>query len=362
MIKDSIKNIFNFISESNLTEKYFYENKGNYSVYSGQTENEGIVASIDTFLQEGECVTFTTYGVGAGKLFYRNGKYTIGRNCMGLKVKKKYQDQINLKWFSLNFQNFFYRYRIGDLTGQRSLNKTLIENLKIYIPELHIQKQQLESYEKVKLYKNRIKSLLKSCYEILETSIKIKIFDYEEVIENIFNIIGGNNGLTEYFIYHNLPTSEKEKIPIFSSATKKTTKMGCISKNAKINDSRIKTFKGDCIIIARNGYAGTMIYIKNQEFTINDHAYVISIKKEWKNKINPRWFIYQYQELFYNLVTSKSDNATFNKEYIKRQKIKLPLISVQNEIANKLEKIDLLIYNLKIKKSKLEDLLSNEII
>jgi len=361
MVNDKIKNIFDFISEANLVEEFFYEHRGEYPVFSGQTENNGIVAFIDSFLQEEKCVSFTTYG-SAGKLFYRNGKYTIGRNCMGLKAKKKYKDQINLKWFAYNFQNFFYRHRIGDSTGQRSLNKVLIENLKIQIPDKKIQEEQLKSYEQVSKYKKDIEKKLYDCKSFLETSIKVDKYDCVEKIDTIFKIIGGNSGLTEQFIYYNLPTTKKESVPIYSSATQKTTAMGYISKNAKIDNSKIKIFKDNCILIARNGYAGTMVHIKNQEFTINDHAYVLIIRKDWKDKINLRWFAYQYQELFYNLVTSKSDNATFNKEYAERQEIKIPDISTQNEIAEKLEKVDNLVVKLEHVKLKADKFLEYKII
>ena len=53
MIIDSISNIFNFISETNLIEEDFYNKKGIYPVYSGQTEKEGIVSYINTFSEMG---------------------------------------------------------------------------------------------------------------------------------------------------------------------------------------------------------------------------------------------------------------------------------------------------------------------
>ena len=100
MLKKPIGEIFTFIPETNIVEEYFYNNKGEYPVYSGQTEGDGIVAYIYTYKQNGEYITFTTYGVNAGTVNYRNGKFTIGRNCMGLKPKKEYEDKINLEWFS----------------------------------------------------------------------------------------------------------------------------------------------------------------------------------------------------------------------------------------------------------------------
>jgi len=361
MIKDTIGNIFDFISETNLVEEHFYNNKGEYPVFSGQTEKGGIVAYIDTYNQNGPCITFTTYGQKAGKIFYRKGNYTIGRNCMGLRSKDKYKDKINLMWFSYKFQNLFHRLRIGELEGQRSLNKTLLENVKITIPDKLIQEKQLKTYAKTQYLQDNIDKLLEHAENFIKTKIQITEYIYDEEIKKIFDIIGGNSGLTEEFIYYNQPNNEEEKIPILSSATLDNNLMGYVSRIAKINGKKLKIFKGLCILVARNGYAGTMTYIENERFTTNDHAYVLILKKEWKEKINLRWFVHQYQELFYNLVTSKSDNATFNKEYAEKQKVKIPDIKVQISIAEKLQKIDYLMKNFQFLKEKIENLVECEV-
>ena len=79
-----------------------------------------------------------------------------------------------------------------------------------------------------------------------------------------------------------------------------------------------------------------MTYIKEGRFTTNDHAYVLIPKKNWINKINLRWFTFQFQGLFQNLATSKSDNATFTKDAAKKQKILVPPKEIQDKIAEKL--------------------------
>jgi len=48
----------------------------------------------------------------------------------------------------------------------------------------------------------------------------------------------------------------------------------------------------------------------------------------------------QYQGLFYSLITSRSDNATFAKEYAVKQTVFIPDIEIQNNIANQLIKLD----------------------
>lgn len=340
MITDTISNIFDFISETNIVEEYFYHKKGIYPVYSGQTTNDGVVALIDTYVKDEECLTFTTYGSGAGKLSYRQGKYTVGRNCMGLIPKERYKpNMINLKWFAYSFQNLFYSLCIGDLTGQRSLNKTLVENIKITIPVVDIQNKELRLYEESANLACHLESVINDIDLLMTSKVLFTDIMSEQPLSEIFDIVGGNSGLTEEFIYYNQPSNLNESLPILSGSTKGDLIIGYVSENAVINSNPLKKFTGECIIVSRKGKAGTMNYWSSKKFTINDDAYVMVLKKDWAKKVNLRWFVQYYQSLFYNLVTSKSDNATFNKEYAERQIIKIPGNKYQKKMGNLLNNL-----------------------
>ncbi len=363
MLSNTIGNLFNFIPETNIIEEYLYNHGGDYPVYSGQTEGNGILGFIDSYNQQSPCVTFTTYG-SAGKLFYREGKYTVGRNCMGLRPKKLYCNKINLKWFSFAFQNLFYRLRIGDKEGQRSLNKLLLERQPIVIPDIDIQVKQLGKYEKIEAIKHQTNRILRNLTNISNFSRK---YPNSSIIAkgkmDIFvSFIGGNSGLTEEFIYHNLPETKKDSVKILTSSTQERTSMGWISRNSKPKGKSIKIFRAPNILIARNGYAGTMTYCPVGEYTTNDHAYVLIPKQEWRKKINLEWFIYEYQELFFRIVTSNSDNATFNKEYAGRQIIRIPHTNLQNEVVEKLNKVKETTWKLKTLQNKVENLLEYAIV
>jgi restriction endonuclease S subunit len=362
-ISEKISTIFDFLPESNILEEYFYNHVGDYPVYSGQTEKQGIVAKIDTYEHELPCVTFTTYGVGAGKMFYREGKYTIGRNCMGLRPKQEYKEMIDLEWFAFSFQSLFYRYRIGDPQGQRSLNKLLLERVVVTVPEINAQKRQLEKYNRLLTLKRHINNIVT---ELSQTTNICKKFPEDMIIgkDNIktfFNIVGGNSGLTEEFIYHNLPENDEDKIEILTGATLERTAMGFVSKNAKPDNRRLKVFEGPAVLIARKGYAGTMTYIPKGRFTTNDDAYIMTPKNEWKRKINLEWFRNEYQELFWRIVTSRSDNATFSKEYIERQTVLLPQIDEQNRIVKKVAPVITLIRNMQKTENKIDNVLEYSI-
>ena len=362
LIIENIGNLFDFLSETNLVEEIFYNHKGEYPVYSGQTEDSSPVSYIDSYNQTEPCVTFATYGVYAGKLFYREGKYTIGRNCMGLRPKEEFKEKINLQWFAYEFQNLFYRLRIGPADGQRSLNRLLLEKVAIIIPDKEsIQNKQFRSYQSSQSLLDEVNSILNDVSCFLRSNMVVKGALFEEPIAEFFHIIGGNSGLTEDFVYYNLPNIGEDGIPILSGATVKSNFMGCVNRSAKPNDKKLKIFSGPAILVVRKGKAGQMIFIDKPEFTTNDDAYVLVLKEKWAGKINLRWFIYQYQELFYNLTTAKSSNATFNKEYTKKQKVAIPSIAFQNKIGQKLQNIDRKVEGLQVSKTHLENLIEYQI-
>jgi len=59
-----------------------------YPVYSSQTSDEGIMGYIDTYDFEGEYVTWTTDGVNAGTVFYRDGRFNCTNVCGTIRLKK----------------------------------------------------------------------------------------------------------------------------------------------------------------------------------------------------------------------------------------------------------------------------------
>lgn len=365
LTKDEIGNIFDFISEKNMVEEVCYDCQGEYPLYTGQTEDDGVMAFIDTYELEGECLTFTTYGVNAGELNYRNGRFTIGRNCMGLMLKDKYSDKVNLEWFAFKYQNLFWRTRIGDLSGQRSLNKLLLNNISVNIPDIKIQLKELASYKRAYELKHKINDIVNMISLLENTKVELLESIYEESIGEIFKISGGDSGLTEFFVYHNQPEDIEDSVLIHSGATLERKKMGVISKHAILpKGNRIKIFEGEGIIVSRNGYyAGSMQIVgKNVDVALNDHAYFMKLKKKWIGKVNITWFVKAYQELFFNLVSSKSDNATFNKTYAEKQMVSIPSYEFQEHIAYEVEKLAKLKQELSICSRELLSLLEFEIL
>jgi hypothetical protein len=243
-----------------------------------------------------------------------------------------------------------YKFKYVEMSEIKS------ENYYNLISEFHLRPYELSKY--------KLKEFVELASKILRKKISLKKPKkiIQEKIENMFSFEGGNSGLTEEFVYHHQPNSIDEQLKILSSATIEDKNMGFVSKSAKIDGRQIKIFSGESILIARNGYAGSMTYFKNFTYTTNDHAYVMTVKPEWKKKINLRFIAFYLQPLFFNIVTSKSDNATFNKEYAELQTINLPDINYQNTVGELLIKLDEHKENLESYLSAIDKLKSSEVI
>ena len=83
-----------------------------YPVYSSQTSNQGIMGYLDSYDFEGEYITWTTDGVNAGKVFYRNGKFNCTNVCGVIKIDRDIpsyialaMDRVARRYVSTNLAN-----------------------------------------------------------------------------------------------------------------------------------------------------------------------------------------------------------------------------------------------------------------
>ena len=149
--------------------------------------------------------------------------------------------------------------------------------------------------------------------------------------------MSGNSGLTEEFIYSTTQLSGK-RYTVLSSSTDDDTMMGEVPL-CDLNGKPLKVFEGkEGLLVARNGKAGTTRYLKPGYYTINDHAYILSVKDSCPYEINIKWLAIQYKADFLSY-SSSSDNGTWNKTgFFKNVTLDIPSIDEQNNLVKITEK------------------------
>lgn len=377
-MKATISQMFDYFPGNHgLTEEIIYNYQpisyvDSIPIFSGSQDNIVPIGYVrkkaknkkggDIQFFENSCLILTKDG-SAGMMTYRDhGIFTINHHACVLKVRKEWEEKIDPRWFAQQFQQHLFQV-VTSKSDNRILTTEWFERLVFQIIPYPIQlrqKNKKNNLIEMKKMLNIIREEITCLYKQHCKTKSLNIASYP--ISEVLNIKGGNSGLIEEFIYHNLPKTEEDKIEILTSATLERTAMGFISKNAKPNNKKLKIFEGPAMLVARNGYAGTMRYISRGRFTTNDHAYVLAPKKAWIDKINLEWFINEYQKLFWKIVTSKSDNATFSKEYAERQIIQIPHINDQNKIMQKMTPLRVLIQKLNVIENKINELLEYTII
>jgi len=100
------------IRSAQLTKEYCGLNKGTFPVYSGQTENKGVMGRIDSYefvFSDSGCLFSTTVGAKAMTVNYLIGKFSLSQNCMI--IIGRYPNTVNMKFCYYLFQPMFAYFR-----------------------------------------------------------------------------------------------------------------------------------------------------------------------------------------------------------------------------------------------------------
>lgn len=158
------------------TKEYMRNHQGKFPLYSSQTVNEGIIGLIDSFDFDGECLTWTTDGIHAGTVFYRNGKFSMTTHCGALFIKKQYKGLVDLRYVQYQLALYLKDYATGE--GNKRVTVGIMEKvpLKIIIDsknnfDIKKQKEIADKYFEIQKIKNHI------------------IDDFEEIISPAVSIV-----------------------------------------------------------------------------------------------------------------------------------------------------------------------------
>ncbi len=138
-----LKYFFNYKKGSmgqKLTSSFLTDNEGKFPVYSGQTENNGILGywSEYEFDFQNEVIFCTTVGAKLMTTRLINGKFSLSQNCLILIPKIKDIDIRYLNYFILF--DFSYRKELLPCIIQPSLRMEDLDQYSLLIPPLREQK------------------------------------------------------------------------------------------------------------------------------------------------------------------------------------------------------------------------------
>ncbi len=345
---------------SGLTESIIYWNppknkKRNIVVYSGATLDTTLMGNIDSAAMikgkpikifTAPAIVIVRKGLAGKTKYIPAGKFTINDDAYVIKVKEKYIEEIDIEWFEKNIHSYTEAC-ITSRGTNGTFSKEQFLDMEFTYPSMVEQKEIVDIYKSIDDLKCKVSAFCERIRKINGYVIE-GTTDFRKEAGKLFDIKGGNSGLTEEFIYNNQPINEDDAIIVYSSSTDETTNMGVVSRKSKIKGENIKCFKGPAALITRNGQAGKVMFIEKGVFTINDHAYVLTVKPTYKKTIDLEWFVDVAEKYTKNCVTSKDANGTFSKEVFLKEEIDVPEYSSQKIIVKKKQDLKVVYSKLKL--------------
>lgn len=165
--KCRLKDYFEFEKGKNAqiyTKDYIGLHKGSFPVYSGQTENDGVMGEIDTYDYElDECLFSTTVGAKVMTPKVLSGKFSLSQNCLIMRKIRKCV--IRFVYYTL-FPLFDYERAKIPAYMQPSLRIEDLKTYNLYMP-LYTEQKKIADY------------LDKTCLKIDEIIEEAKASTYE---------------------------------------------------------------------------------------------------------------------------------------------------------------------------------------
>lgn len=138
-------------------------------------------------------------------------------------------------------------------------------------------------------------------------------------VQQFFDILPNNNGLTEEYLYTHQPTGNL-RIPVYSTSKEP---VGFLDDNADVR--RIfKVLTGPAILVARKGYGGRLSVITAESFIVHEDGYAISPKTAFLKAINLDWFAGHYSTEFQANRSSLEGIGDFPRAKLTLMKVTIP--------------------------------------
>ena len=319
-----------------INKKEIEENFGEYPVYSSQTSNDGIFGFLNTYDFEGEYVTWTTDGIYAGSVFYRNGKFNCTNVCGTLKSKSK---KINMQFLSLCLPLYTSDYVVK--VANPKLMNNVMAGIQIPLPPLDIQQKIVSEIEVLEAKEKKAKEEVEKLkFNISSSMVNLK---FKEI--NLGSISDFKNGLNysrnslgELINIVGVGDFQNRFSPDVASLEK-------IQIDGNLSDDYLlKT--NDILVVRSNGSAnlvGRFLFIDNLKTKTSFSGFTIRIRIENEN-INSKFLCHYLKTDFVRnkIITDSSGSniKSLNQTLLSNIKIPLPPLSEQQKIVSEIEKIE----------------------
>lgn len=350
--KVRLKDNFEFEKGKNAakyTAEYLSYNIGDYPVYSGQTENDGVMGKINSYDYDmDECLFTTTVGAKVMTLKKLYNKFSLSQNCL---IMKKLDGKININYYYYILQSLFdYEKTLIPSYMQPSLRIEDLKKYKFYVPSV-------EKQSKFANYLDKRVSIIDEIIVKNQKEIELLEEYKQSLINNELNNktwrkvrIKNTSYLKGRIGWQGLTTNDyQEQGPYLITGTDFNDGVinweTCVhvSEERYEEDSNIHIKEGD-LLITKDGTIGKLAIVDNLPYktTLNSGVMLIRSNNDLLKYENKYLYYVLKSDIFWNWYESnQKGNATIRhlyQEQFYNFQFPLPDINIQKEIVSELDK------------------------
>ena len=318
--------VANLVRGKVISKDFIRDNAGIYPVYSSQTANDGVLGYIDSYMFDGDFLTWTTDGAYAGTIFRRKGRFNITNVCglIDIKDQRLLQDYLYY-WLSLIAKSY-----VQEGMGNPKLMSNVASTILIPIPSLSEQQ--------------RIVSILDtftSSISNLKQQIEERRKQYEYERDLLLDLEGKEGVEMKVEDFCVLKAGKNIKADDISEENIESH-YPCFGGNGIRGFVSFYSHDGQYPIIGRQGALCGCVAWATGKFYATEHAVVVT----GKNMVCQRFLLHLFQ--YANLNQYKSQGAQPGLSVAKLNEIKffIPPLSTQSRIVSILDTFEQSISNL----------------
>lgn len=326
-----------------ISKDYIKDNGGDYPVYSSQSENEGILGRINSYMYDGKYLTWTTDGAYAGTIFRRLGKFNITNVCGLVKVNTPNVSMDFLYyWLYVEAPKYVYRGM-----GNPKLMSNVMGAISVPVPPLPVQEEIV-----------RILDNFTELQAELQAELQKRLQQYEYYKWNIFEGLScPTKHITDVALvkarvgWQRLTTAEYQETGDYYLITGTDFKNGKIDFNSCVfvskeryeMDPNIIVCKGD-ILITKDGTLGKVAFMAeepNKPTTLNSGVFRIhTTDLQVSSRYLFHYFTSKYFTDFVNSVKTGSTIPHLTQQGLVSLNIPIPSLEEQNRVVSILDRFD----------------------
>ena len=347
--------IANLIRGKVISKDFIRDNGGEYPVYSSQTANEGIFGCIDSYMFDGDYLTWTTDGAYAGTIFRRKGKFNITNVCGLIDITSQNVNQDFLYyWLSLTAKDY-----VIEGMGNPKLMSNVASTIRIPIPSISDQQRIvgiLDTFtSSIENLKEQIAQRRKQYEYYRDQLLDLEGKEGVEIktLGDIGVFIRGNGIQKSDFVEEGFGCIHYGQIHARYSFSATET----ISKVEEPLYRRCKKAKKGDVVLATTsedaeGVAKPFVWLGDEEVAVSGDAFI------YHHNQNGKFMGYQF--LTHKFMQFKVKYATGTKvvrisgENMAKYEVSLPSIEEQNRIVSILDTFEASIQNLEAQLSQRE--------